>query len=73
MGRFGTRMRRFEMRDQAFGPGIILLETHPGELGNMEGLSVWRDSRGGLVATLIADDNFLPFHRTIVVEYDLDE
>lgn len=72
-GRFGTRMRRFEMRDDAIGPGIILLETRAGELGNMEGLSVWRDSRAGLVATLIADDNFLPFHRTIVVEYDLDE
>ncbi|PPB79650.1 hypothetical protein LV82_02667 [Albidovulum inexpectatum] len=73
LGRFATRLRRFEMRENAFDQGRTLLETRPGELGNMEGLSLWRGPHGGLVATLVADDNFLPFHRTIVAEFDLND
>jgi hypothetical protein len=69
MSGFATRIRRFEL-----GPGGVegeatLLETPFGELDNMEGMSVWRDSDGRTRVTLISDDNFFPLQRTIFVEY----
>ncbi|MGB3316945.1 MAG: esterase-like activity of phytase family protein [Albidovulum sp.] len=69
--RFATRIRRFTLDDGGFGPGETLLETAQGALGNMEGISLWPDKDGRTVVTLIADDNFLPFQKTLLVEYDL--
>lgn len=71
--RFVTRIRRFEIVGDAFGPGETLVETAPGALDNMEGISLWRDGVGTIVVTLISDDNFLPIQNTLLVEYDLVE
>ncbi len=70
---YATRIRRFDYRDGHFGPGETLLETRPGTLDNMEGISLWRDAGGRTVVSLISDDNFLPIQNTLLVEYDLVE
>ena len=61
------------MGDDGFGPGETLLETAPGVLDNMEGISLWQDGTGQTVVTLISDDNFLPIQNTLLAEYDLVE
>jgi len=74
---FQTRIRRFSIRPgavPAFDAAETLLETKPGQLDNMEGLSLWRDAdRNVTVLSLVSDDNFLPVQSTRLVEYDLHE
>lgn len=70
---YATRIRRFAYAAGRFGPGETLLETAPGEIDNMEGISLWRDAGGQTILTLISDDNFLPVQDTLLVEYDLVE
>ena len=48
-----------------------VLTTKPGALGNMEGMSLWRDPKGQLIMTLISDDNFSAFGQTILAEYEV--
>jgi len=48
-----------------------VLAVPPGQLGNMEGMSVWRDAAGRQFMTLISDDNFFPFTSTLVTEYEI--
>lgn len=48
-----------------------VLAVPPGQLGNMEGMSVWRDAAGQQFMTLISDDNFFPFTSTLVTEYEI--
>jgi len=71
---FATRIRRFEiLADGTISNEIVLLETTAGTHGNLEGLSVWRDEAGELMASLIADNNFNPFLPRGMVEYRLPE
>lgn len=67
---FATRLRRFDLRG---GAEETLLETPLGTHGNLEGVSVWRNGQGRLVATMIADDNFRFFQRGDIVEYLLSD
>jgi hypothetical protein len=54
--------------------GPVLLEADLGyEIDNMEGLSVHRNAGGETVLTLISDDNFLPFQRTLLLQFTLAE
>lgn len=69
-GGFATRLRRFDLTAQGATNETTLLQTDPGTFDNLEGLSVWRDARG-LRATMVTDDNFLPFFRSQIVEYRL--
>lgn len=73
LGGFSSRVRRFGYRDGGFGAAETLLETRPGALDNMEGMSIWTDADGRTVISLISDDNFLFAQRTIVAEYELRE
>ncbi|MCB2135416.1 MAG: esterase-like activity of phytase family protein [Rhodobacteraceae bacterium] len=73
LGRFSTRIRRLDLNADGFGDGEVLLETPPGSLDNMEGISLWRDQGGRAIITLISDDNFRFFQDTLVVEYVLEE
>lgn len=73
LGGFSSRVRRFEYRDGGFGAAETLLETTPGALDNMEGMSIWTDADGRTVISLISDDNFLFAQKTIVAEYELKE
>lgn len=63
---FASRVRRFDLRG---GAEAVLIETPFGRHDNLEGLSVWHDAQGRLVATMISDDNQNLFQRTEVVEY----
>jgi len=73
LGGFASRVRRFDYRDGNFGPAETVLETAPGTLDNMEGMSLWTDAVGGTVISLISDDNFLCVQKTILAEYELRE
>ncbi|UWQ32601.1 esterase-like activity of phytase family protein [Leisingera sp. M527] len=66
-----SRLRRWDIT--AAGPAneAILLQTRARTHDNLEGLSVWADGTGRLRATMVSDDNFLPFQRTEIVEYAL--
>jgi hypothetical protein len=68
---FHTRLRSFAVAETRLGDERLLLDTETGRHGNLEGLSVWRDRRGHLVATMISDDNYKWFLATEIVEYDL--
>lgn len=70
---FATRIRRFAFADGGFGPPETLLETDPGALDNMEGISLWTDAGGQTVVSLISDDNFLFVQKTILAEYEVRE
>ena len=70
---FSSRLRRFSLGDDGFGPPQILIQTPVGLHDNLEGLSVWRDTAGQLRATMVADDNFSPFLRSQIVEYRLPD
>ena len=66
---FRSRVRRFNLSG---GAEEMLLQSRNGQHDNLEGISVWQDSDGGLIMTLIADDNFKFFQRTEFVEYRID-
>lgn len=70
---FSTRIRRFPRGADGLpdlSRGKPVLETRPGELGNMEGISVWRAPDGAaLLVTLIADNDFWRLRRTLIAEY----
>lgn len=73
---FASRVRRFTLppvgdAPRALGPGERLLESAFGTHDNLEGLAVWKDGRGTLRLTMVADDNFRFFQRSELVEYRL--
>lgn len=72
---FETRIRRFDPPGAGGwrGAGELLLQTPPGRLDNMEGISPWRDAAGRTVLTMISDSNFHYFRPTYIVEYRLIE
>ena len=56
------------------GPAVILLDTRAGTHDNLEGLSLWRNAAGDIVATMVSDDNhFRRLQRTEIVEYRLPD
>lgn len=65
---FHIRIRRFTIEDGLQGDET-LYQSRAGNLSNFEGISVWRDDAGQTRLTLIADDNYNAFQRTIVEEY----
>lgn len=70
---FRTRLRRWDLADSSVSSEQTLLQTAYGTHGNLEGLSVWRDDRGQIRATMVADDNFNFFQSTELVEYALPD
>jgi hypothetical protein len=69
---FRTRIRRFKLSTDGLAPQT-LRTTGPGRYGNLEGLTVWSDSRGDLRLTTISDDNFMSILQTQIVEFVLTE
>lgn len=67
LGGFSTRLRRASLGDW---PGLRpeTLFTQLGGLDNLEGLASWRDAAGAVRLVMIADDNFNPLQRTLLVE-----
>ena len=72
-----VRIRRIALSEIKPGvtvDGPVLFEADLGyEIDNMEGLSVHRSPAGETVLTLISDDNFLPFQRTLLLQFTLAE
>jgi len=70
---FASRLRRFDLESEGRTTGEILLQTTAGAHDNLEGLSIWRDAKGRLVASMVSDDNFIPFLAMEIVEYHLPD
>ena len=68
---FSSRVRSFRVTAKGFTDEKIHLESHAGLHDNLEGISVWRDAKGKIRLTMIADNNFMPFQRSELVEYQL--
>jgi hypothetical protein len=77
LGGLGMRIRRIPLasiKEGAVVDGPELIEADLGyEIDNMEGIGVHRDARGEIIVTLISDDNFLPFQRTLLLQFALME
>ena len=50
---------------------IVATLRRPLPLDNFEGLSVRRDPEGRILLYLVSDDNFLPFQRTLLLQFRL--
>ena len=70
---FAARLTRYAIEGGGLSASEPILQTATGRHGNLEGLSVWRDGTGRLVATMISDDDFMPFRATTLVEYLLPD
>ncbi len=70
-GGFASRVRRMPLVETAVAQAETVLETPPGYFGNLEGIAVWRDTKGVLRLTMISDDNFLSVLGTEIVEFRL--
>lgn len=65
---FSSRIVRVDL---STGVSTEIVATAPGELGNVEGLSVWSDATGALMMTIVTDNNQNPFQRSDVIEFRL--
>jgi hypothetical protein len=70
---FSSQLIRAQVGKDALGPIEVLFESSIGFHDNLEGVSIWRDSAGALRASMIADNNFLPFISSGIVEYRLPD
>lgn len=74
-GGLSMRIRRIPLTD--IKPGAVvdgknLIEADLGyEIDNMEGIGIHRNASGETIVTLISDDNFLPFQRTLLLQFAL--
>lgn len=71
LGQFEVRISTCPVAVAAAVDCAPVLTIEAGTLGNMEGISVWRDDEGRAVMTLISDDNFGLFGTTMLAEYEL--
>lgn len=70
---FSSKLIRAAVGEAALRDIEILFETPIGFHDNLEGLAIWRAAAGDLRATMVADDNFLPFLSSGLVEYRLPD
>lgn len=69
IGGFASRLRRFDLADEAVSGEVTLFTTPFAAFDNLEGMSVWRNDAGQLRATMISDDNFFILQQTQIVEF----
>ena len=70
---YTTRISAYRAAGKGFSQPEVVLQTGAGEFGDLEGLDVWTDSKGRTIATMVTDNNFLPFVPTKVAEFVLSE
>lgn len=70
---FRSRVRSWRLTETAAQDERCELQTDTGTHDNLEGIAAWRDGRGQLRLTMIADDNFFFLQRTELVEYALTD
>lgn len=68
---FESRIRRFSDPGGPFDAGEVVFQSAPGRFGDLEGISLWRDSLGHTHVIMISDNNFLPLEPTELVEFTL--
>ena len=72
-GGLSMRIRRIPLTDIKSGAvvdGKNLIEADLGyEIDNMEGIGIHRNASGETIVTLVSDDNFLPFQRTLLLQF----
>ncbi|WP_096784247.1 esterase-like activity of phytase family protein [Rhodobacter sp. CZR27] len=68
---FGSRVRRFELGPAGILSEETVFESPSGVYDNLEGLAVWQEAGGGIVISMVSDDNFLFVQRTEIVEHRL--
>lgn len=68
---FSSKLIRTTVAEDALGAIEVLFESPVGFHDNLEGVAIWQHASGELRATMVADDNFLPFLSTGLVEYRL--
>ncbi|MGI3186843.1 esterase-like activity of phytase family protein [Nioella aestuarii] len=69
---FANQIRQFEVTSAGMSGGVTVWQSPYGGFSNLEGLSVWRDPQGRLVASMVSDDNFSPILPTELVEIILE-
>jgi hypothetical protein len=69
---FANQIRRFEITPGGLTGGDVVWRSSHGAFSNLEGLSLWRDGQGRLVASMVSDDNFSPILPTELVEIILE-
>lgn len=73
---FRMQLRRIEADEVAPGAtltGDVILEASGGEIDNMEGLAVSVGPAGETVLTMISDDNFNDFERTLLLQFTVPD
>jgi hypothetical protein len=70
---FSSRLIRTIVGEDSLGQIEVLIQSPVGYHSNLEGVSIWRDGAGYLRATMIADNNYLPFLANAIVEYRLPD
>lgn len=68
-GGFQTRIRRFALGADSLSEEVELLRVSG--YGNLEGLSLRSSAEGGLIASMVADNNLLPLLPRGIVEFYL--
>ena len=67
---FSSRVRALTLTDAGELAAIeTVMQSPTGLHDNLEGISVWADAQGRLRLTMVADDNFMPWQRSEIVEY----
>lgn len=69
---FQSRMRRWPVAGDIWGPEQTIWQSRGGQFGNLEGLSIQVMGNGNLRATMIGDDNFWSFLDTEIVQIDIE-
>lgn len=70
---FSSKLIRMDISAATVSAPEVMFQSPVGFHDNLEGLSIWRDGAGQLRASMVADDNFLPFLSSGIVEYHLPE
>ena len=68
---YTTRISAYRVTAAGFSAPEILLQTLAGQFGDFEGMDIWAGPNNQTIATLISDDNFLPFEETTIAEFTL--
>ncbi len=70
---FASLLQRHTIGRETVGAAETLLHTGFGQLGNLEGISVWRAADGGLIAAMVSDDNGLFLLEAELIEMHLPD
>lgn len=67
------RIRAADVRPGAVITGEVILSASGGSIDNMEGIAVHRAPNGETRITIVSDDNFSDWERTLLLEFALPE